>query len=102
MQPRSPNTAVKFAHQVKHWRLAEDIRAFCAAARQSGAATDWTQWAENYAAAIDSLAAPLGMPPDPPAGQHDLRDYFRGDTYAHPWPFDKDGQWILADDGVDG
>lgn len=90
------------AHQVQHWRLAEDIRAFCAAARQSGAATDWTQWAENYAAAMDPLATPLGMPPDPPAGQYDLREHFRGDTYAHPWPFDKDGRWTLADDGAEG
>jgi hypothetical protein len=38
------------------------------------------------------------MPPDPPASQHNLREHFRGDTWAHPWPFSPDGQWTIADD----
>ncbi|MFC8663962.1 hypothetical protein [Streptomyces sp. NPDC057199] len=87
--------------QVGRWRLAEDIREFCSAARQSGAATDWTQWAEHYAASIDPLTTPLNTPPDPPAAQHNLREHFRGDTHAHPWPFDKDGRWTLIDDATE-
>ncbi|MET9090450.1 hypothetical protein ABZX77_52915, partial [Streptomyces sp. NPDC004237] len=89
------------ASQVKQWRLAEDIRAFCTAARQSGVATDWMEWAESYATSVDPLATPLSMPPDPPAGQYDLRAYFRGDPYAHPWPFDRTGRWTLANDDTD-
>ncbi|BCL32260.1 hypothetical protein ACFFS2_34815 [Streptomyces aurantiacus] len=77
--------------QVERWRLAEDIRAFCSAARRADVAADWTQWAEQYATSIDSLAYALAVPADPPAAPHDLRDCFRGDTYAYPWPFGKDG-----------
>ncbi|MFD4510069.1 hypothetical protein [Streptomyces sp. NPDC058457] len=89
------------AGQVEHWRLAEDIRAFCTAARQSGAATDWMEWAESYAASVDPLTTPLNMPSDPPAGQYDLREHFRGDLYAHPWPFDRSGGWTLANGDID-
>ncbi|MGW1395664.1 hypothetical protein ACWD6Q_28835 [Streptomyces nigra] len=96
-QTTQHRTAV-ITDQVKRWRLAEDIRAFCSAARQSGGAQDWTQWAEDYAASIDPLTTPLDTPADPPATQHDLREHFKGDVYAHPWPFGKDGQWTLADD----
>lgn len=48
--------------QVERWRLAEDIRAFCSAARQADVAADWTQWAEQYAASIDPLADALAVP----------------------------------------
>ncbi|MEU0061424.1 hypothetical protein [Streptomyces sp. NPDC006334] len=86
------------ADQVERWRMAEDIRAFCSAARQSGRAGEWTEWAEEYASSIDPLSTPLAMPPDPPASQHNLREHFTGDTWAHPWPFSQDGQWTIADD----
>ncbi|WP_406369668.1 hypothetical protein OG788_07660 [Streptomyces sp. NBC_00647] len=90
--------SVIIAEQATNWRLAQDIRAFCAAARQADSAADWVQWAEQYATAIDPLARSLTAPADPPATQQALQEYFGRDTYAHAWPFDKTGQWTLAAD----
>ncbi|MFJ1975277.1 hypothetical protein ACIO93_42400 [Streptomyces sp. NPDC087903] len=90
--------SVIIAEQARNWRLAEDIRAFCAAAREADSAADWMEWAEQYATSIDPLARPVNTPADPPATQQALREHFGADTYAHPWPFNKAGQWSLPDD----
>lgn len=90
--------SVIITEQVKNWRLAGDIRAFCAAARQADSAADWVEWAEHYATSIDPLARPVSAPADPPATQEALREHFGRDTYANRWPFDKTGHWILPDD----
>lgn len=59
--------------QIRAWRQADEIRAFCKAARAS------------------TLV-------DPPAGREVLRELAKIDVYAYPWPFDTDGRWTLPDD----
>ncbi|MFB7028627.1 MULTISPECIES: hypothetical protein [unclassified Streptomyces] len=91
--------------QIRAWRQADEIRAFCQAARaRAGDApvaadeADWLEWAEAYAAQLDPLREPLRTPVDPPAGREVLRELAKIDSYAYPWPFDTDGRWTLPDD----
>ncbi|MFE3856787.1 hypothetical protein ACFXPN_37340 [Streptomyces griseorubiginosus] len=89
--------------QIRAWRQAAEIRAFCQAARASDAPVvadeaDWLEWAEAYAEQLDPLQGPLRTPPDPPAGREVLRELAKVDAYAYPWPFDTDGRWTLPDD----
>ncbi|EKX63724.1 hypothetical protein STRIP9103_07745 [Streptomyces ipomoeae 91-03] len=93
--------------QVKALHQANEIRAFCRAARArdddaSAAAEEleWLQWAEAYADRIDPLSAPLATPPDPPASREALRELLQGDLYTHPWPFDSQGRWTLPQEEV--
>jgi hypothetical protein len=70
------------------WKLAADIRAFCAAARgrcwqQTGASDAqqveaWLTWATDYADAIDPLVGALRMPESPEPSPDELRPYLRG------------------------
>lgn len=92
--------------QIRAWRQADEIRAFCQAARvRAGDApvaaeeADWLEWAEAYAAQLDPLKGFLRTPADPPAGREVLRELAKIDFYACPWPFDTDGHWTLPDDG---
>lgn len=91
--------------QVKRWRQAVEIRAFChlvrAQADETSAPADereWLQWAEAYAAQIDPLGSPLRTPPDPPSSREALRDLLKVDAYAHPWPFDAQGRWVRREE----
>lgn len=88
--------------QVRAWRQAAEIRAFCQAARaragDAPAVADWLEWAEAHAERLDPLRASLQTPPDPPAGREVLREQAKIDAYAYPWPFDADGRWTLPDD----
>ncbi|MDX3876776.1 hypothetical protein PV706_45780 [Streptomyces europaeiscabiei] len=93
--------------QMEARRRADEIRAFCRAARTradgaSAAAEEleWLQWAEAYADRIDPLCAPLGTPPDPPASREALRELLQGDLYTHPWPFDSKGRWTPPEEEV--
>ncbi|MFI2314261.1 hypothetical protein [Streptomyces sp. CB00072] len=92
--------------QAKSWSRAEEIRAFCLAARARTAGdtvpegeAEWLQWAEAYAARIDPLSASLRPPQDPPAGREDLRGLLRVAPHAHPWPFDSRGRWAPPEAG---
>ncbi|CAM5543083.1 hypothetical protein Sdia_48140 [Streptomyces diastaticus subsp. diastaticus] len=91
--------------QIRDWRQAEEIRAFCQAARaRAGEApvateeADWLEWAEAYAVQLDPLREPLRTPVDPPAGREALRELAKIDAYAYAWPFDADGRWTLPGD----
>ncbi|OIV37117.1 hypothetical protein BIV57_12795 [Mangrovactinospora gilvigrisea] len=90
--------------QLQRWRRAAEIRAFTEAVRDrrgetvSAAEQDWLRWAEEHASAIDPLSAPLLAPRDPPADRFTFRELVRGDLYAHPWPFDDEGNWVLPED----
>ncbi|MEU8015992.1 hypothetical protein AB0B74_08500 [Micromonospora parva] len=55
--------------QVAAWLLAEDIRSYCADLVTAGMRLDdpWLAWAHTYADDLDPLAAPPGVPSDPPA-----------------------------------
>ncbi|WP_406724544.1 hypothetical protein WJ438_07710 [Streptomyces sp. GD-15H] len=93
--------------QVEARHRADEIRAFCRAARTradgaSAAAEElaWLQWAEAYADRIDPLSAPLVTPPDPPASREALRELLQGDLSAHPWPFDSKGRWTPPEEEV--
>ncbi|WDM15537.1 hypothetical protein J3S85_30975 [Streptomyces lavenduligriseus] len=92
--------------QVAAWRRADDIRAFCRAARArvGGAAPSgeqvWLRWAEAYAEQIDPLRGSLGAPPDPPASRQALAELLQTDPYAHPWPYDSDGRWTPPDEAL--
>ncbi|WP_236245667.1 hypothetical protein [Streptomyces sp. CC210A] len=93
--------------QVEARHRADEIRAFCRAARTraDGASAaagelEWLRWAEAYADRIDPLCAPLATPPDPPASREALRELLQGDLYAHPWPFDSKGRWTPPNEEV--
>ncbi|MEU0142034.1 hypothetical protein ABZ203_19640 [Streptomyces albidoflavus] len=97
--------ATVLTEQIRAWRQADEIRAFCQAARARTGETpvtaseaDWLDWAEAYAMQLDPLQEPLRTPVDPPAGREVLRELAKIDVYAHPWPFDADGRWMLPDD----
>ncbi|MFJ5294851.1 hypothetical protein [Streptomyces sp. NPDC088348] len=91
--------------QIRAWRQADEIRAFCQAARaRAGKApvaadeADWLEWAESYAVQLDPLHEPLRTSVDPPAGREVLRELAKIDADAYPWPLDSDGRWTLPDD----
>lgn len=95
--------------QIRAWRQADEIRAFCQAARtRAGDAPNaadeayWLEWAEAYAVQLDPLQEPLGTSVDPPAAREVLRELARIDAYAYPWPLDADGRWALPDDRPTG
>lgn len=88
--------------QIRTWRHADEIRAFCRKARArvgdapvAAEEVDWLEWAEAYAVQLDSLREPLRTPVDPPAGREVLCELAKVDSYAYPWPFDADGHWVL-------
>lgn len=92
--------------QAEAWTRAEEIRAFCLAARARTAGgtapegeAEWLQWAEAYAARIDPLSSLLRTPHDPPTGREDLRGLLKVAPHAHPWPFDSQGRWTRPEDG---
>ncbi|MFE6637521.1 hypothetical protein ACFVFT_08855 [Streptomyces tendae] len=98
--------ATNLTGQIRAWRQAEEIRAFCQTARaRAGDApvaadeADWLEWAEAYAVQLDPLREPLRTPVDPPAGWEALRELAKIDAYAYAWPFDADGRWTLPSDG---
>ncbi|MFE0904939.1 hypothetical protein ACFW3Y_17055 [Streptomyces rochei] len=85
--------------QIRAWRQAEEIRAFCQTARaragEAAVATDeadWMEWAVAYAVQLAPLREPLRTPVDPPAGREALRELAKIDAYAYAWPFDADGR----------
>ncbi|WP_234444559.1 hypothetical protein [Streptomyces sp. NRRL F-525] len=95
--------------QVRAWREAAEIRAFCQAVRAragpSPVAADeaeWLEWADAFAAQLDPLQGPLRAPPDPPARSEILRELARVDAYAYPWPFGTDGRWTRPEDDPAG
>ncbi|MET9100755.1 hypothetical protein [Streptomyces antibioticus] len=95
--------------QIRAWRQADEIRAFCQAARVRASdvpvaadEADWLEWAEAYAGQLDPLQEPLRTPVDPPAGREVLCELAQIDAYAYPWPFGADGRWALPDDRPTG
>lgn len=92
--------------QVTAWRRADDIRAFCRAARgrANGASPpgelEWLHWAEAYAEQIDPLRGALGAPSEPSADRQTLAEFLRADPYADPWPYDSDGRWAPPDEAL--
>ncbi|WP_234367502.1 hypothetical protein [Streptomyces pluripotens] len=97
--------ATALTGQIRAWRQADEIRAFCQAARARASdapvaadEADWLEWAEAYAVQLDPLQEPLRTPVDPPARREVLRELAKIDAYAYPWPFDTDGRWALPDD----
>lgn len=80
--------AKALAAQIEAWRLAGEIRAFCAVVRERlpvvpremdaedvGA---WLAWAETYADQIDPSFHPSGMPADPEPTPEALRPFLDG------------------------
>ncbi|WP_249460126.1 hypothetical protein [Streptomyces lavenduligriseus] len=98
--------AQMLVEQVTAWRRADDIRAFCRAARARGRGAslpgelEWLHWAEAYAEQLDPLRGALGAPPDPSASRQALAEFLRADPYAHPWPYDSDGRWTSPDEAL--
>ncbi|MCX4561458.1 hypothetical protein OHA02_35400 [Streptomyces phaeochromogenes] len=97
--------ATVLIEQVRAWKQAVEIRAFCqaASARADDASVpadelEWLKWAETYAAQLDPLRNPLRTPPDPPASREALRDLLKVDAYSHAWPFNTEGRWTLPED----
>lgn len=77
--------------QVAAWRLADEIRSFCLAARNSGAGTGdsrdaetWLSWAVKYADEIDPLSRALTAPELGEPSPDELRPYMRG--WNPYWP----------------
>jgi hypothetical protein len=69
--------------QIKRWRQAEDIRAYCAAADAAHpddtATTQWISWARAHADTLDPLRAAPHAPPAPESvSPQDLRPYLDG------------------------
>ncbi|MFV2019250.1 hypothetical protein [Micromonospora sp. LOL_023] len=72
--------------EVAAWRLARDIRGHCDQLETAGmpAGDPWLVWAREYAADIDPLADPPGLPPQPSPDEDD-RDGPRA-TLTHRAP----------------
>jgi hypothetical protein len=100
--------AKALAEQIQEWRLAQDIRAFCAVtrARLSSAPGEvdgqavgaWLEWAELHADEIDPVLHPTGMPAPPRSTPEALRPFMEPGWPPYledaPWlPFDEYNQW---------
>ncbi|MFK0193934.1 hypothetical protein [Kitasatospora sp. NPDC090308] len=80
--------------QLETRRTANEIRALCAAVRESATGTpsdatiEWLRWAESHAASIDPVIAGVALPPDPPPSRQNLAPYLGSqNAHAYPWPF---------------
>lgn len=69
--------------EVAAWRLAQDIRGHCDELEVAGMPTGdpWLAWARDYAAGIDPLADPPGLPPDPSPDEEDRDERRATPTY---------------------
>jgi hypothetical protein len=82
------NRARTLAGQVEAWRLAGEVRTFCAAVRAQLPRTSgdqdaedvgvWLAWAEGYADQIDPVLNPTGPPADPEPTPEALRPFLDG------------------------
>ncbi|MDU0293699.1 hypothetical protein [Saccharothrix longispora] len=72
--------------QVKNWRTAQDLRAYCDALEDVldradppvTGATQWLTWAREYTRTIDPLAPPPSMPEPPTFDSEALQPYLDG------------------------
>jgi hypothetical protein len=100
--------AKALAEQIQAWRLAQDIRAFCAAtrARLSSAPGDidreavgaWLEWADLHADALDPVLHPTGTPTPPRSTPEALYPFMEPGWSPYledaPWlPFDEYDEW---------
>ena len=75
--------------QVTDWRLAADIRAYCAALRSASSAdnandrAEWTTWAEGYADVLDPLRRTNLLAADPEPTPAALQPYLPRGFSAH-------------------